>query len=408
MSGSIIKPSINELSIIQNNRKIKEEKHDFVDYKNQVCIKPWGHEFLIHVNKKVGIWFLKINKGNQTSLHTHFNKDTLLIAFKGTAKINLFNNKSIILNEMEYIYIPKYCFHGISSFSDYSLLVEIEVYDKNIDFSDKNDLLRIQDIYDRENIGYATSVNISKDLVLYDYFYLDSNTKKQIECNEIFYKKLQNPSELDDKYLNILIQGEVFMDGIVAKEGTLLKKGNRDLYFLSEQVYVLSLYSKDKKENSKIIYDLEHLNLIIQDLQSSDKKVILSSGCFDILHVGHLNTLKIAKNLGDILMVCLSSDEQIKKLKGHKRPINNYQDRIDLFKTISYVDYIIIYDEENIEKEKTLDDIMKRVNPFAWVKGNDYDKEDILKKHPHLQNIVLLENIANKSTTHIIKNINGN
>ena len=140
-------------------------------------------------------------------------------------------------------------------------------------------------------------------------------------------------------------------------------------------------------------------------LKNNNKKIILSSGCYDIIHVGHLNTLREAKKLGDILMICISSDEQIKKLKGSNRPINNYKDRIDLFKTISYVDYIIIYNEVDIENELTLGNIMKTVNPFYWVKGDDYNELEIIKKHPYLKNIKLIKNIEDKSTTNIINKI---
>jgi D-beta-D-heptose 7-phosphate kinase/D-beta-D-heptose 1-phosphate adenosyltransferase len=107
-------------------------------------------------------------------------------------------------------------------------------------------------------------------------------------------------------------------------------------------------------------------------------------------------------------MICLSSDEQIKILKGSDRPINNYKDRIDLFKTISYVDYIILYNEEDIENELTLGNIMKTIDPFYWVKGDDYNQEDIFKKHPYLKNIKLIKNIENKSTTNIINKIKNN
>ena len=156
------------------------------------------------------------------------------------------------------------------------------------------------------------------------------------------------------------------------------------------------------KEDKKIIYNLNHLELLIKDIK--EKRNILTSGCFDIIHIGHLEFLKQSKYLGDNLLVCLSNDEQIKKLKGENRPINNYIDRIKLFKTISYVDYIILYDEENIEKEITLNKIMEIIKPLYWVKGSDYKVEEIIKKHPTV-NIKLLENIENISTTQIIKSI---
>lgn len=131
----------------------------------------------------------------------------------------------------------------------------------------------------------------------------------------------------------------------------------------------------------------------------------MTSGCFDILHVGHLNTLKKAKSLGDILVVCLSSDEQIRSLKGESRPINNFEDRLNLFKTIECVDYILPYQEEYIETEETLGSIMKILDPDVWVKGSDYTLEGIKEKHPYLRNIQLLPLIEYRSTTNIIRKI---
>ena len=68
--------------IIENNFEIKTTKRNRVDYKSKICVKPWGHEFLIYESKKIGIWFLKIINGHATSLHTHFNKDTFLIVLE--------------------------------------------------------------------------------------------------------------------------------------------------------------------------------------------------------------------------------------------------------------------------------------------------------------------------------------
>ena len=118
-----------------------------------------------------------------------------------------------------------------------------------------------------------------------------------------------------------------------------------------------------------------------------------------------IETLKKAKSLGHKLFVALSSDKQIQALKGVSRPVNKYEDRMNLFKTIKYVDYIILYDEEDIEKEKTLDDIMKLTNPSVWVKGSDYTKEAILAKHPHLRAIELVPLVEQKSTTNIVNKI---
>lgn len=403
---NIFYPNYDEISIVNNNLYIKNEKHDNVNYKNCVCIKPWGHEFLVYLNEKIGIWFLKIKKGESTSLHTHFNKDTIIIVLKGSAIINL-KDQIINLNTMSTIFLPHYKFHGLSSFSEETYLLEIEIYNDFTNFSDKNDLLRINDQYKRKITGYESSINtINSDLEKYDFFYLDEKFEKNIFDIKFKVIKIDNNSDLKkiNTVHNILIDGKIFKNMQFYKEGSFLNNFD-DIQFPNDSALILTLDKFYFEEDAKIIYDFKQLELIIKKLNELNKNIILTSGCFDIIHVGHLNTLKEAKKLGDILMVCLSSDEQIKLLKGNDRPINNYKDRIDLFKTIIWVDYIILYDEVHIEKEETLDNIMKIVSPKYWVKGNDYNEQNILEKHPHLKNIKLITNIENKSTTNIINKI---
>jgi rfaE bifunctional protein nucleotidyltransferase chain/domain len=403
-----------EIKIINNNIHIKHEIHEKIDYKNIVCSKPWGHEFLIYESKKLGIWFLKLTKGNSTSLHTHFNKDTIIIVIKGSLSIKLIDNTVINLNSMSRIFMPHYNFHELSSFSDETYIIEIEIFNENMNFTDKNDLLRIHDKYKRETTGYSNSVIINKhNLDVFNYFYLDHDFEKNMhgvnfKVTELSENNLKEKVNILNKYTyNILLDGIVYQDMNFIKEGSFLNTLEK-IQLPNDKALLLSIEKTNYVEDSKIIYDNEQLKIICNQLKGRNKKIILSSGCFDIIHVGHINTLRESKKLGDILMICLSSDEQISALKGKNRPINNYQDRIDLFKTISYVDYIILYNEQNIEREESLGNIMKIVNPHLWVKGNDYNKNDILKKHPYLKQIKLIENIENKSTTNIIKKINEN
>uniref|UniRef100_A0A6C0B275 Cytidyltransferase-like domain-containing protein n=1 Tax=viral metagenome TaxID=1070528 RepID=A0A6C0B275_9ZZZZ len=400
-----------EMKIVENNINIKHQIHSRVDYKNSACVKPWGHEFLIYESDKIGVWFLKIKKGQSTSLHTHFNKDTIIICLNGIAKINLLNS-SIILNPMSSIHLPQYNFHGLSSFSEETYLLEIEIFNDSAKFSDKNDLLRINDQYKRNSTGYESSVNkTTEDLDKLDYFFLTTDFDKQIKgvnlkVTEINNKNKKDPvgSMFNNNNYNILLRGVVNQNMKYLKEGSFIDNFD-GIQFPEESILVLSLHNSDYAEDSKIIYDKEQLKLVVDKLNKNNEKIILSSGCFDIIHVGHINTLRESKKLGDKLMVCLSSDEQIKLLKGANRPINNYKDRIDLFKTISYVDYVILYNEENIAKEETLGDIMKIVNPFYWTKGNDYIEEKIIEKHPYLTNIKLFKNVDGKSTTNIVNKI---
>lgn len=377
-----------------------------INYKNKICIKPWGYEFLAYESTKIGIWILNINKNNKTSLHKHYNKDTLLIVLYGCIKLNLIDDYKL-LTIFDMITIPKDKFHGIESISDNSIILELEIYNDNANFSDKNDLFRINDLYKRDNIGYEKSITISEDLIKYNYIYFQNNYSDNMfklysSINEIIYSN-------DSIY--ILLKGIINYNGIYIKEGSIINdyinhyKNNDDNHYNDNDdnhYEILEIRIPYYKEDKKIIYNLNHLELLMNEIKT--KKNILTSGCFDIIHIGHLEFLKKSKCLGDNLLVCLSNDEQISKLKGENRPVNNYIDRIKLFKTISYVDYIILYDEENIEKESTLNNIMEIIKPLYWVKGSDYKIDDIIKKHPTV-NIKLLENIPNISTTQIIKTI---
>jgi rfaE bifunctional protein nucleotidyltransferase chain/domain len=283
--------------------------------------------------------------------------------------------------------------------------MEIEIFSNELTFSDKNDLLRIEDPFKREKTGYEKSVQIeTTNLKKWDYFYLNDNFCKDINATIITTHKIQNNNftVLNNNNINILLEGEVYCDNKYLREGSLITNVEK-MYTFSKNTIILTLNNVNKEEDGKIIHNFDHLKVILESLKN--KKKILTSGCFDILHVGHLHSLKVAKSLGDILIVCLSNDEQIRKLKGSNRPINNYEDRINLFKTINYVDYIILYNEEDIVNEETLDKIMQLVNPYYWVKGSDYNIDNIKLKHPSLHNIYLIDNIKHKSSTNIINKI---
>jgi len=385
-----------ELNIL-TNIKHHNINHNRINYKNKVCIKPWGYEYLAYESEKIGIWILNINKNNKTSLHTHFNKDTILILISGCIKLNLIDDNYKILNILDVINIPKNKFHGIESISDNSIIFELEIYNSEIKFSDKNDLFRINDVYNRDTTGYEKSITISEDLIKYNYKYFEN------DYNDNIFKLHRNINNINisNDSIYILLKGIINFNSIYIKEGSIID--NKIISYINdESIEILEINIPYYEEDRKIIYNLEHLKFLYEEIKN--KKNILTSGCFDIIHIGHLEVLKKSKYLGDNLLVCLSNDDQIRKLKGDNRPINNYNDRIQLFKTISYVDYIILYEEEDNERELTLNKIMEIVKPLYWTKGSDYNIEDIIKKHPTI-NVKLIENLSNISTTNIINNI---
>ena len=400
-----VEPTKEEYEIIQNNTIQVESPMEQINYQNKVCIKPWGFEFLTYQSDKMAIWYLNIQKKHGTSLHTHFKKDTFIVVLSGTAKVSFLHDEVLSLPPMSSIFLPKCKFHALSCYSDEVFLMEIEIFDHDVHFSNKNDLLRIDDPYRRSRTGYESSVRLSEDIIDFGYFYLEHNLVKTIHQTELRVFYCNDVAVLPKKGYHILLQGECYTNGQYLREGSLIPHSVHDSFCLLRNGMILSIQNEYAFEDSKLIYSMEHLQTVVSQLKKQDKKLILTSGCYDILHVGHIHNLRESKKLGDVLLACLSNDSQIKKLKGDNRPINQYVDRINLFKTISYVDYIILYDEEDIQKEETLGKIMKCVQPYCWAKGSDYTIDKIMEKHPYLNKIILIDNITDKSTTHIIKKI---
>jgi rfaE bifunctional protein nucleotidyltransferase chain/domain len=400
----ILEPTNSDYYLTNNYQYTDTEK---IDYKDKVCIKPWGYEFLIYESQKIGTWFLEINKNVGTSTHTHFKKSTIMIVVSGKIKLNMVDDYKIY-GEGSVIYIPKRKFHGLNSLSEKSYIIEIELFDEDVNFSNKNDLLRLVDNYKRENTGYSNSVNVlTENLEKYNYFYLENNLHHKVENTEIYYGELKNIFDKDKKNdIYILYENTMIINNKIINIGS---------FFNYDEISKLDITNSNNKFlrltfngiiNNKIINCIEELKKIVADKNKKNEKIILTSGCFDILHIGHLKLLEESKKKGGTLIVLLSSDEQIKFLKGENRPINNIYDRLNLFKIIPYVDYIIPYCENLTNyNEEVLDTYINIIKPDIWTKGSDYNVENILNLHPSLKNIVLINLVDGKSTTNIIKEI---
>jgi rfaE bifunctional protein nucleotidyltransferase chain/domain len=403
----IIKSSEDEKTICDATYIKDRVNSNEKNYFNKVNIKPWGKEYLAYQSKKIGIWILYVNKNQETSLHCHFKKDSLLIALSGCFKINLFKEFRII-HALDNLYIPRDTFHGIHAYSDDSILLEIELYTEQISYTDKNDLLRLRDIYIRDNCNYETSITES-NVENNENMNFHINNKyilNQTEINIVDMKNNMNDLLSINKNMIVLLEGNLFINGTNICEGSLvdLNEFNKNNYsILSSSIKLLSLYNLNYKFINKLIYSNNHLKDIL--LIDKISNIGLTSGCFDIMHFGHLKTLKISKELCNKLFVCLSSDTQIKRLKGNDRPINNIIDRIHNLIYCSFIDKLILYEETDDLNEVELNNIMNIVNPSTWFKGSDYIKDEILKKHPGLKNIKLIDLIDNISTTSIIYKI---
>jgi rfaE bifunctional protein nucleotidyltransferase chain/domain len=227
-----------------------------------------------------------------------------------------------------------------------------------------------------------------------------------INNTEVKIDDITSLEELKTKYDKvILLEGAIYSNNAKITSGSFIDL-NCNYSFLTDYIKVICFSNINYKQFNKIIYSKEHLIDLLDLNQFSN--IGLTSGCFDILHEGHINNLKISKKKCEHLFVCLSSDEQIKRLKGTSRPINVLDDRLNMLLNYEFIDYIILYDEIDDLLESELDNIMNIIEPKTWFKGSDYKKEDIIKKHPSLKNINLIDLIDGKSTTIIINKIKEN
>jgi len=139
----------------------------------------------------------------------------------------------------------------------------------------------------------------------------------------------------------------------------------------------------------------------IEKIDEEKLKTVMTNGVFDILHVGHLEVLKFAKNLGDKLIVAVNSDKSVKKLKGDSRPINNENDRLSMIQSIRWVDEAFIFDSTETK------DVLSEVNPDILVKGGEWTKEEVRKRDnvPNYIDVKICPLFRDKSTTNTLKKV---
>ncbi len=143
----------------------------------------------------------------------------------------------------------------------------------------------------------------------------------------------------------------------------------------------------------------------MQHAKSEGEKIVLTNGCFDILHPGHIRYLQQAKELGDRLVILVNTDESVKRLKGEERPINNLAYRMEMLAALECVDWVMPFAED------TPREVIEQLIPDILVKGGDYaDITSIAGHECVLKNggdVKVLSFEEGHSTTNIIKTIQG-
>jgi rfaE bifunctional protein nucleotidyltransferase chain/domain len=116
----------------------------------------------------------------------------------------------------------------------------------------------------------------------------------------------------------------------------------------------------------------EEMKRILDGLRAEGKRIIFTNGCFDLLHPGHIHQLREAKAQGDFLVVGLNSDESVRRLKGHARPLLPESARREMLEAIRYVDAVAVFGEDTPEA------LIHEVRPDVLVKGAEYEESAIV------------------------------
>ncbi|HMJ69593.1 MAG TPA: D-glycero-beta-D-manno-heptose 1-phosphate adenylyltransferase [Cyclobacteriaceae bacterium] len=136
--------------------------------------------------------------------------------------------------------------------------------------------------------------------------------------------------------------------------------------------------------------------------KSKGERIVFTNGCFDILHLGHVDYLEKARNLGDRLVIGLNTDSSVSRFKGPHRPIQDQQSRARVLSSLQFVDMVVFFDED------TPKELISELIPDVLVKGSDYLAEnivgaDVVKKAGGV--VTTLEFVPGYSTSQVIEKI---
>tara|TARA_B100001175_G_scaffold147587_1_gene125223 strand:+ start:36 stop:530 length:495 start_codon:yes stop_codon:yes gene_type:complete len=158
---------------------------------------------------------------------------------------------------------------------------------------------------------------------------------------------------------------------------------------------------KINKLKAKIL-NIKDLAKIINEWRLNGDKIVFTNGCFDLIHLGHLEILARSADLGDKLIVGINSDESIKKIKGNSRPIIEEDSRAKQLAAIEFIDAVILFNED------TPYNLINILKPDVLTKGGDYKKNDIVGNqliNKEKGEVVIIPLTQGYSTTSILEKI---
>lgn len=152
------------------------------------------------------------------------------------------------------------------------------------------------------------------------------------------------------------------------------------------------------------VLDEASLSTTIEAWRREGRRIVFTNGCFDVIHVGHVEYLRFARQRGDVLLVGVNSDESISRLKGPERPVNPLEDRLKVLAAMEMVDAVVSFGED------TPKELIERVTPDVLVKGEDWADKGVVGREwveSHGGSVVLAPLVPGRSTTAIIERARG-
>ena len=152
----------------------------------------------------------------------------------------------------------------------------------------------------------------------------------------------------------------------------------------------------------KFISDHRRLTQLVDELRNQGKTVVLTNGCFDLLHVGHIRCLREAKRQGDVLIVAVNSDESMRKLKRAGRPVMSEEERIEILEALECIDYLTLFPEDRVDR------LILMLKPDVHAKGTDYTDETVPERDTVLSyggRVAIVGDVKSHSTTELIRAI---
>ena len=160
---------------------------------------------------------------------------------------------------------------------------------------------------------------------------------------------------------------------------------------------------RQKADAAARILERNRLIARVAIARKNGARVVFANGCFDLLHVGHVRYLEGARHLGDLLVVGINGDEQVRQLKGEGRPFIPERERAETVAALRAVDYVIIF------HEPTVNELLLALRPDIHAKGTDYTEENVPERdvvHSYGGRVCIVGDPKDHSSTEMLKNVN--